>query len=76
MKDIVLIDMQPLSGLVFCRVPGCGHKASVQINQYFGLDDVRSWDARSSGPVCQAHLSKLREQWAASEVRPTGYGQM
>jgi hypothetical protein len=53
MKDIVLIDMQPLSGLVLCRVPGCGHKASVQINPYFGLDDVRSWDARSSGPVCQ-----------------------
>jgi hypothetical protein len=69
LMDIVLIAMEPLKGSVLCRVPGCGHKASVQINRYFGLDDARSWDARSSGPVCKTHLSKLQEHWAACDVR-------
>ena len=69
LMDIVLIAMEPLKGSVLCRVPGCGHKASVQINHYFGLDDSRSWDARSSGPVCKTHLSKLQEHWAACDVR-------
>jgi hypothetical protein len=68
MKDIVLIAMEPLKGSVLCRVPGCSHKASVQINHYFGVDSPCSWDARLSGPVCKTHLSKLQGQWATCDV--------
>lgn len=66
MKNIVLITLEPMKGSVLCRIPGCGNKATVQLNRYFG---VETWDARSSGPVCEQHLAKFQEEWSDCEIR-------
>lgn len=69
MKNLVLIAPLRLAGAVLCRIPGCKEPASANVEMYIGANDERSWDARSSGPFCGAHLSRMESSWSECDVR-------
>jgi hypothetical protein len=69
MKHLVLISEMRFAGFVFCRIPGCSHRAAVHVDRYIGAPNERYWDARSSGPFCNDHVTRMQSEWTDCEVR-------
>jgi len=70
MQNLVLISPVHLEGKLLCRVPGCSSLAKVHVNRYMRSSaEDNWWDARSSGPFCEIHLSRMQSDWSDCEVR-------
>jgi len=67
MRNIVLLEMEPVKDAAPCRVPGCGRKAFVHVNRYLDAAEEESADLGCSGLFCQFHLSTLQADWIDPE---------
>jgi hypothetical protein len=61
----ILIAMEPCKGLALCEIADCGRGATVQIKQYFGLDEK---ETGRSERLCKEHFLSLQAEWAAIDV--------